>query len=127
MTEEVWRQALSFLDTFRAGEHGGDVTGLYSLAAQDQTGVLNKHKHKLLQPFSDRQVDMKIMYYELIKMLMDYDKKQQSEEEYFVTNTVHKIEGYQQLTNKVTSYLIFGHKISNPGCFSFKDISIKSS
>ena len=102
MTEEVWRQALSFLDTFRAGEHGGDITGLYSHEDRDQTGVLNKHKTKLLQPFSERQVDMKIMYYELIKMLMDYDKKQQSEEEYFVTNTVHKIEGYQQLTNKVT-------------------------
>ena len=56
----------------------------------------------MLQPFSDHQVDMKIMYYELIKMLMDYDKRQQSEEEYFVTNTIHKIEGYQQLTNKVT-------------------------
>ena len=28
---------------------------------------------------------MKIMYYELIKMLMDHDKQQQSEEEYNVT------------------------------------------
>ena len=46
---------------------------------------------------------MKIMFYELIKMLMDYDKKQQSEEEYFVSNTIHKIEGYQQLTNKVSN------------------------
>ena len=78
------------------------LTGLYSLSDSDQTGVLSKHKDKLLQPFSDRQVDMKIMFYELIKMLMDYDKNQQSEQEYFVTNTVHKIEGYQQLTNKVT-------------------------
>ena len=102
MTEEVWRQALSFLDTFRAGEHGGDLAGLYSLADSDQTGVLSKHRQKLLQPFSDRQVDMKIIFYELIKMLMDHDKSQLSEEEYYVTNTVHKIEGYQQLTNKVT-------------------------
>ena len=31
------------------------------------------------------QVDMKIMYYELIKMLMEHDKQQQSEEEYNVT------------------------------------------
>ena len=102
MTEEVWRHALSFLDTFRAGENGGEVSGLYSLADSDLTGVLGRHRHKLLQPFSDGQVDMKIMFYELIKMLMDYDKSQQSEQEYFVTNTVHKIEGYQQLTNKVT-------------------------
>ena len=117
MTEEVWRQALSFLDTFRAGEAGGDITGLYSRAGQDQTGGLNKHRQKLLQPFSERQVDMKIMYYELIKMLMDYDKKQQSEEEYFVTNTVHKIEGYQQLTNKVNLHpIVFVHKNHNLVC-----------
>ena len=64
----------------------------------------------MLQPFSDHQIDMKIMYYELIKMLMDYDKKQQSEEEYFVTNTIHKIEGYQQLTNKVNSYFLISFK-----------------
>ena len=31
------------------------------------------------------KADMKIMYYELIKMLMEHDKQQQSEEEYNVT------------------------------------------
>ena len=86
----------------RSRDEAGDISDLYSLPIVDRTGVLLKHKQKMLQPFSDHQIDMKIMYYELIKMLMDYDKKQQSEEEYFVTNTIHKIEGYQQLTNKVT-------------------------
>ena len=89
-------------DIRRSREEDGDISALYNLPTSDQTGVLLKHKQKMLQPFSDHQVDMKIMYYELIKMLMDYDKRQQSEEEYFVTNTIHKIEGYQQLTNKVT-------------------------
>ena len=88
----------------RSRDEAGDISDLYSLPIVDRTGVLLKHKQKMLQPFSDHQIDMKIMYYELIKMLMDYDKKQQSEEEYFVTNTIHKIEGYQQLTNKVNSY-----------------------
>ena len=46
-----------------------------------------------MKSFLDQQVDMKIMYYELIKMLMEHDKDQQSEEEYNITKTVHKIEG----------------------------------
>ena len=66
---------------------------------------MGKHKDKLLTPFSEHQVDMKIMYYELIKMLMDHDRDQMSEEEFSVTKTVHKIEGYQQLTNKLQRYM----------------------
>ena len=40
------------------------------------------------------QVDMKIMYYELIKMLIDYERKNHPES-YDATKTVGKIEGYQ--------------------------------
>ena len=87
----------------RSGRHNEDIAPLYEI--EDETGVLDKHRNKMLGPFMEHQVDMKIMYYELIKMLMDYDKRQQSEEEYFVTNTIHKIEGYQQLTNKLQRHL----------------------
>jgi len=103
MIEEVWRHALNYLDTYRSGQHQNDIGPLYEL--EDETGVLGKHKDKLLTPFSEHQVDMKIMYYELIKMLMDHDRDQMSEEEFSVTKTVHKIEGYQQLTNKLQRYM----------------------
>ena len=46
------------------------------------------------------QVDMKIMYYELIRMLIDYERKNHPET-YDATKTVGKIEGYQELTNKL--------------------------
>ena len=75
----------------RSGQHGDDISGLYQV--DDSTGVMAKHKEKLQAAFLDHQVDMKIMYYELIKMLMEHDKEQQSEEEYHVTKTVQKIEG----------------------------------
>ena len=51
-----------------------------------------------------RQVDMKIMYYELIKMLIDYERRNHPET-YDATKTVGKIEGYQELTNKLQRYL----------------------
>ena len=70
---------------------------------------------------------MKIMYYELIKMLMDYDKKQQSEEEYFVTNTIHKIEGYQQLTNKVNIKFPNFIQMKTVISFSCRGISTRNS
>ena len=47
---------------------------------------------------------MKIMYYELIKMLIDYERRNHPET-YDATKTVGKIEGYQELTNKLQSEL----------------------
>lgn len=87
----------------RSGSHDEDISPLYDI--EDETGVLDKHRSKMMGPFMEHQVDMKIMYYELIKMLMDHDKNEQSEEEYNVTRTVHKIEGYQQLTNKLQRHM----------------------
>ena len=49
------------------------------------------------------QVDMKIMYYELIRMLIDYERKNHPQT-YDATKTVGKIEGYQELTNKLQRY-----------------------
>ena len=54
--------------------------------------------HIMVKPFL--QVDMKIMYYELIRMLIDYERKNHPET-YDATKTVGKIEGYQELTNKL--------------------------
>ena len=41
---------------------------------------------------------MKIMYYELIKMLIEYERKNHPEQ-YDATKTVGKIEGYQVWLN----------------------------
>ena len=43
---------------------------------------------------------MKIMYYELIRMLIDYERKNHPQT-FDATKTVGKIEGYQELTNKL--------------------------
>ena len=51
------------------------------------------------------QIDMKIMYYELIRMLIDYERKNHPQT-YDATKTVGKIEGYQELTNKLQRYIL---------------------
>merc|ERR1712240_954484 len=79
-----------------------DISELYEFA--DETGILERHKQMLAGPFQDSQVDMKIMYYELIRMLIDYERKNHPET-YDATKTVGKIEGYQELTNKLQRYL----------------------
>merc|ERR1711892_1433584 len=58
----------------------------------------------LSEPFQENQVDMKIMYYELIRMLIDYERKNHPES-FDATKSVGKIEGYQELTNKLQRYL----------------------
>ena len=47
---------------------------------------------------------MKIIYYELIKMLIDYERKN-NPSAYDATKQVGKIEGYQELTNKLQRFL----------------------
>merc|ERR1712123_192595 len=102
MAEDLWRHALQFLDKFRTDEQSHDISELYQFA--DQTGVLDRHRQLLSQPFNENRVDMEIMYYELIKMLIDYER-QNHPHSYDATKTVGKIEGYQELTNKLQRYL----------------------
>ena len=47
---------------------------------------------------------MKIMYYELIKMLIAYERREHSSG-HDTSTTVGKIEGYQELTNRLQRYL----------------------
>jgi len=102
MTEDLWYHALKFLDRYRTDIQTYDVSDLYEFA--DSTGILERHKQLLSEPFKEGQVDMKIMYYELIRMLIDYERKNHPQT-YDATKTVGKIEGYQELTNKLQRYL----------------------
>merc|ERR1711892_971308 len=102
MTDDLWHHALQWLDKYRTDVHNYDIDELYQFA--DKTGVLDRHRQLLSQPFHENQVDMKIMYYELIKMLIDYERLNHPDT-YNATKTVGKIEGYQELTNKLQRYL----------------------
>merc|ERR1712142_250009 len=103
MTEELWNHALLFLDRHRAEEDNRhEITDLYQF--QDPTGILEKHKQLLFQPFNENKVDMKIIYYELIKMLIDYERRN-NPAAYDATKSVGKIDGYQELTNKLQRFL----------------------
>jgi len=73
MTEDLWYHALKFLDRYRTDVRSYDISELYEFA--DETGILERHKQMLAGPFQDSQVDMKIMYYELIRMLIDTREK----------------------------------------------------
>jgi len=85
---------------YRTGDHSCHIGQLYQFA--DNTGILETHKQCLAQPFEDRQVDMKMMYYELIRLLTSYERSAcEDMEPYDSTKSVGKIEGYQELTNKM--------------------------
>eukprot|EP00092_Neocalanus_flemingeri_P000845 GFUD01000902.1.p1 GENE.GFUD01000902.1~~GFUD01000902.1.p1 ORF type:complete len:1362 (-),score=529.35 GFUD01000902.1:116-4201(-) len=102
MTEDLWHHALQFLDKYRADALNYPIEELYQFA--DQTGILERHRQLLAKPFHENEVDMKIMYYELIKILIAYERGVQSSGN-DATKTVGKIEGYQELTNRLQRYL----------------------
>ena len=71
MTEELWQHALRFLDRYGSEGVGEHREELYDFA--DQTGILERHRQLLDRPGHSNEADMKIMYYELIKMLISHD------------------------------------------------------
>jgi len=102
MTDELWNHALQFLDRYRTESPNNRIEDLYQFV--DPTGILEQHQKMLSQPFSENQVDMKILYYQLIKMLIDYERKN-NPSAYDATKAVGKVEGYQELTNKLQRFL----------------------
>ena len=98
MSNDLWFHALRVLDNFRTSSEVEDVFKLYEF--QDESGILNKHKEHLETMFNQEKVDVKIVYFELIKMLMDQDKKERGIEGFRQTKDVEKIQGFQELTNR---------------------------
>jgi len=100
MVEELWSHALMFLDLYRTGGSSCHIGQLYQFA--DQTGILETHKQCLAQPFQDDEVNMKMMYYELIRLMLSHERSECKDMElYDSTKSVGRIEGYQELTNKM--------------------------
>lgn len=104
MVERLWCHALEFLDNYRLSSESPSIQNLYKY--KDNTGILEIHKKLLAQSFIENEVDMKIMFYELIRMLTNYEREHSSDEElYDYTRSITKIEGYQDLTNRLQRFL----------------------
>jgi len=57
MTEDLWHHALRFLDRYRTDYESHDISELYEFA--DKTGVLDRHRQLLSQPFNENRVRSK--------------------------------------------------------------------
>ena len=98
MSNELWFHALKVLDTFRTSSESQDVFRLYEF--EDNTGILENHKQHLKSMVSHDRLDVKTMYFELIKMLLDQDKNQ-SPAGFKETRDIDRIQGFQELTNRL--------------------------
>ena len=74
----------------RAGDDSCHIGDLYQFG--DTTGVLSTHEQCLAQLYEDRQVDMKMMYYELIRMMIAHERDNCKDQElYDSTKSVAQI------------------------------------
>ena len=74
----------------RTGDGSCHIGDLYQFG--DKTGVLSTHEQCLAQLYEDRQVDMKMMYYELIRMMIAHERDNCKDQElYDSTKSVAKI------------------------------------
>jgi len=106
MVEKLWYHALQFLDAYRLSADHSNCHFMDLYKFTDNTGILEIHKKLLSQPFMDNEVDMKILYYELIRMLTNYEREHCRDEDlYEYTRSITKIEGYQDLTNRLQRFL----------------------
>jgi len=110
MVENLWHHALLFLDKYRLSSDGGgegcNVEDLYKFP--DQTGLLDRHGRwrEGQGIFLESEADMKILYYELIRMMSNYDREHCRDAQiYDYTKSISKIDGYQDLTNRLQRVL----------------------
>lgn len=102
MTEPLWQHALQFLEKHLEDAQSYPPEHIYMFA--DNTGILERHRQLLAKPLHNNEVDMKIMYCELIKMLIAYERGV-NPEKYDTNSSVTKMEGSQELMNRLQSYL----------------------
>ena len=62
-------------------------------------GLLEKHRQMHEKPFHQDKVDVKDMYLDLIKLIMDQEQEKwpKGHEQ---TKDIHKLQNYQELTNR---------------------------
>ena len=77
---------------------------------EDETGLLDRHRQLFTEEPSEKSclsrdldLDIKTMFYELIKMLWEFQNRKNG-----CHRQIHKIDGFQELSNK-----LFLHKIKN--------------
>lgn len=102
MVEILWDHALKFLENYSEGQNSLDE--LYDF--EDETGLLDRHKQLFREEPSEesclsRELDIKIMFYELVKMICEFQTRRNG-----CLRQIHKIDGFQDLTNKLFLYKI---------------------
>ena len=94
MSNDLWFHALKVLDGYRTSSETQDVYKLYDF--QGPNTILEKHREYVESVYTDKtKIDVKTMYFELIKMMMDQDQG------FNKTRDVDQIQGFQELTNRL--------------------------
>ena len=122
MTEELWQHVLRFLDKYgnTVGDH---MEELYEFA--DKTGILERHKQLMCKPGHSSETDMRIMYYELIKMLIAFEKQNGPSvkggrnltdrlQNYLNQRFLEDVEGLKRQKQRTEKISCDNHKISSP-------------
>lgn len=93
MANDVWHHALRVLA--EADQHHRPEELLQRLYDYpDESGLLKRHQDRMQGRFKRQEVDLKTIYAELIKMLLQENRQQESQD-------IFKIQGVQKLTTEM--------------------------
>ena len=87
---------------------------------EDETGLLDRHRKLFREEPSEescvsKELDIKIMFYELIKMLSEFQNRRNG-----CFRQIYKIDGFQELNDK-----LFLHKIKSLRWVEKEDIIVE--
>lgn len=105
MVEKLWTHALTYLENYSDSDSENGFEDFFDF--EDETGILDR-LNQLLSSCHDpspEQVDIKIMFYELIRLICDFENHQSRNNSF---RQICKIDGFQQLSNK-----LFLHKMKS--------------
>jgi len=104
MSNDLWFHALKVLDSLRTSSAKDESEFNFKESFykfEDDTDILKKHREHLEKKYTEEHVDVKTMYIELIRMMLDRDRQQKEIKSVQETENMEKIQGFQELTNRL--------------------------
>ncbi|XP_040571510.1 uncharacterized protein [Lepeophtheirus salmonis] len=98
--DNLWYHSIRYLEKYRLDYNRHGIQEFYDFP--DETGILSRHEQLFRKEYEKGAIELKHMYFELVKLFFERERKLYPKAHEHLRD-VYKIQGYQDLTNRLQS------------------------